>query len=758
MGVIEMNEKAAEFSRQTSAFNWREFVKKDLVWAAAGFLMELGSSALSAAPASFALIAGLSRKRSVSALFGATVGTLLHGFPDAFIGLAALIIAMAAKVIPDFGKPKIRAVIAFFSAILAGFFSRIAEAQSTSELLVLVISSLTAGAFALCVSLLESSVTERGITLSDSRDRALVVIISALAFFSLGQLDYTYINIGRLIMAAALLCVTERKGLVWSAAIGLPAVFGLCAANPEMGSAGACMAFSAAASCAFSRRGKITRAIGFVFLTAAGTLVSRIDEGSWRILTETAAAALIYAVVPLDKVKTAENDFSDSAVSLIIRERLNFAADALEGVGAGITAAAEALDRKYSFNIEEISERAADKVCRSCPKSMVCWGRNYELFRKEFSRLVMQLRTGFELTEYSLSPECAEECVNPAGVAKAISAEYSRYISAMSDERRIRELRRIYTDRLSATEEILREISRSGLEQRAFGKSRVAEKRVEKKLSECGVEFPQAFITKDRRGKIRIEAYGATQPKVERDYLGTALGKTLGRELEVPEISGSIGRYRITTSEVQPLSAKIGSYQLPQGQNRVCGDCCESFTDAEGALYIVLSDGMGTGSRARVDSSIACSVLSKLIKAGIPLPSALETVNTTLLVKSADESFATMDICKINLENGECAVYKAGAATTYIKSANKLIRAAISSPPAGSGGRMSVPAQRFKVSAGDVIVMATDGAVIDEEWLSRELSKESAPEELSERIAKAARAAENGARDDISVVAVAMAR
>ena len=753
-----MTEKAAEFSRQTSARRWREFVKKDLIWAAAGFLTEIGSSALSAAPAAYALAAGLSRKRAVCVLFGAAAGALLHGFPAAFMGIAALIIAMAAKVIPDFNKPKIRAAIAFFSAGLACFFSRIAEMKSTSELLILVISTLTAGAFALCVSLLEGSAAERNITLSDPRDRALVGIISALAFFSLGQLDYTYINIGRLIMGAVLLCVIERKGLVWGAAIGLPAVFGLCAANAEMGAAGACMAFAAAASCAFSRHGKITRAIGFVFLMTAGTLVSHNDEGSWRIFAETAAAALIYAALPLDKIKPAENDFSDSAVSLIIRERLNFAADALEGVGAGITAAADALDKKYCFNIESISDRAADKVCRSCPKSMICWGRKYELFRKEFSRLVMQLRTGFEVTEFSLSPECAEECVNPAGVAKAISAEYSRYISAMSDERRIRELRRIYTDRLSATEEILREISRSGLEARAFGKSRVVEKRVEKVLAESGVEFPQAFVTKDKRGKIHIEAYGATEPRVERDYLGAALGKALGRELELPEISGSSGRYRVTASEVQPLSAKIGSFQLPQGQNKVCGDCCESFTDAEGALYVVLSDGMGTGSRARVDSAIACSVLSKLIKAGIPLPSALETVNTTLLVKSADESFATMDICRIDLGSGECAVYKAGAATTYIKSANKLIRAALSSQPAGSGGRMSVPAQRFRVNAGDVIIMATDGAVIDEEWLSRELSREAEPGELSERIARAARAAENGARDDISVVAVAVAR
>ena len=753
-----MTEKAAEFARRTSAAHRREFLKNNLIWAIGGFALELGASELSAAPASFALVAGLSRRRAVPALFGAAAGALLRGFSGALSGIAALIIAMAAKIIPDFGSTKIRAASSFFSAMLACFFSRISKTSGVSELLLLIIASFAAGIFALGVSVLETAAEEKRLSLSEPKIRAFVGIISALAFFSLGRLDYTYINIGRLLLGITLLCVCDIKGTAWSAAIGLPAVFGLCAANPEMGAAGACLAFSAGAACAFSKRGKITRAVGFVFIAAVGTLISHNDEGSWRIMIEAAAAAAVYAAIPFERLKKAENDFSDGAASLIIGERLNFAADALEGVGAGISAAAETLDRKYCLNIEEISDRAAERSCRSCPKSMICWGSEYERFHGEFARLVMQLRTGFELTENSLSGECAEECVNPAGVVGAITAEYSRYISAMSDERRIRELRRIYTDRLSATEEILRAMGGSGFELKALGKYREAEKRVEKALSENGAEFPQAFISRDNRKKLRIEAYCASEPRVSREKLGQILGKTLGKELEVPEITGGCGRYRITSCEALPLAVKVGAYQLPQGQNEVCGDCCESFTDGKGSLYIVLSDGMGTGSRARVDSAIACSVLSKLIKAGIPLPSALETANTTLLVKSADESFATMDILKINLESGECAVYKAGAATTYIKTSDRLMRAALESPPAGTGGKMNVPAQKFRVKCGDVIVMTTDGAVIDEKWLARELSKPSDPAELSERIAKAARSAENGARDDISVVAVSVGR
>ena len=208
------------------------------------------------------------------------------------------------------------------------------------------------------------------------------------------------------------------------------------------------------------------------------------------------------------------------------------------------------------------------------------------------------------------------------------------------------------------------------------------------------------------------------------------------------------------------MSAQTGAFQLNRGKNRVCGDCFESFTDPSGALYVILSDGMGSGSRARIDSTLACSMAARLIKSGISLSAALETVNTALMVKSSDESFATLDICRIDLNSGECVIYKAGAALSYIKCSDKLLRASLSSPPVGSGGRVTVPAQKFHVSAGDMIVMTTDGAVLDDVWLSWELSREDrgSPGELAERIARAARSAENGREDDITIIVVEIGR
>ncbi len=737
---------------KTGVEGFREIVMDKLVWCLAGFLLELGVSPFYCAPGAAALTAGISGKKGWWVLAGGVPAALLHGFPTAFVSLAAMAAVLAARLIPDFGNMKVRAAERFLIAAGTKFFSDFVQTTEPAQLLSAIIGAVVWGIFALSLCLLEKSLLSGGTDIFESANCAAAAVVSGLTFMSLGRLDYPVINVGRTALGLTMLITIGKKGLSGCGVIGLPALAGLCAADLQAGFGGALAAVSAIVCNGLGKYGKIAKAAGFVMLTAAGTLVCGIDAGSWKLIGEAAICGVIFSVIPAGWNRNGESGISDNSAALMLEERLNFAADAIAGIGSGITAAADTLDRKYGECYEQLTDRAAERVCRSCPNSMVCWGEKYELFSKEFSRLLAQLRTGFPLTEFSMSPECAEECVNRSGVAKAVTAEYSRYLSAMSDKRRIRELRRIYVDQLAGMQEILRGLA-SG-ETSGCGKNKFAEQRVEKVLREAGVELPQAFLINGRDGKIRLEAYGAAEPSLEREYLGKLLSDAVGCELSVPEIAGSAGRFRITAAEHTPLSARVGACQLAKSGNSVCGDCCESFGDGKGMFYIILSDGMGTGSRARVDSAMVCSMLSKLLKSGISMPAALETVNTVMLVKSADESFATLDICTIDLNSGECAVYKAGAATTYIKSSDKLLRATLSSPPAGSGGRLTVPAQKFTVADGDVIIMATDGAVLDEQWLSRELSKGIEPRELSERIARAARAAENGKCDDISVVAV----
>ena len=732
-----------------------EFCCENAMWAAGGFVLELASDGTTAAIGGAALAAGLNGSRRLYTLGGAVFGAVLHGFPTALSRLAGLGIVLAAQLIPDLKNVIGSAVIRFFSAALAVFFSRIAEAAEPSELLMTLIAALTGGAFAACVHILVDTVKMRGFDISEVRDCTLAAAVSAMAFMTLSALDYPVFNLGRLTAGLLVLTISARRGLAAAAVIGIPALYGLSCSG-STAECSAAVVLAALLSICLTKYGKLTRAVGYVFFGCVGILVSSTAGSAWSLFAEMMISAALFVLLPVENIGVGESDFSDKAVAMMLRERLCFAADAISGVSNGLNAAADTLERRYSATLQQVSEDAADRACKNCPNSMMCWGQKYELFHAEFNRLVKLQRSGAELTEQSLSPLVSQECIRRTEVIRAIKTAYERYLSAAADDRRIRELRRIYTEQLASVHDILEDMGYSA--GRGGGKNRSAEKRAEKALSDCGLKAPAAFVSHDRKGRLLLEAYGSGELRTEKEYLGELLINALGRELELPEVSASGGRVRITTTERTQFSAEIGSFQLCKGKNRVCGDCFDSFTDPSGLLYIILSDGMGSGSRARIDSALACSMASKLLKSGLSLGAALETVNTSLMVKSADESFATLDICRIDLNTGECTVFKAGAATTYIKCADKLLRASLSSPPAGTGGRLTVPAQRFTVGNGDVIIMTTDGAAIDEEWLSHELSSKIDPKELSEKIARTARSAENGREDDISVIAVAVGR
>jgi len=749
-----MTEKAIK--RETVWGRVWEFIRENAVWAGAGFALELAADTSSAAVGGAALAAGLSGTRRLYAAGGAVFGALLHGFPEAVHRLAALLVIIAAQLIPTINNMTVDGIIRCFTAALAVFFTRITAAAEPTQFLTALITATAAGVFAMCVYMLVETERLRGFDLSQPRDCTLAAAVSALCFMSIAALDYPVLNFGRLAAGLAVLAFTARRGLSAAAVIGIPAVFGMCAAAPEIGAGGAVAVMAAVLSGCLTKYGKLTRAIGYLFFGCAGVLLRGAGGGEWSLFTELAVGGMMFVLLPVEKIGAGESDFADKTVAMMLRERLCFAADAISGVSSGLNAAADTLERRYSATLEQVGEDAAERACRNCPNNMICWGEKYELFRAEFNRLVKLRRSGAELTEQSLSPLVAEECIGRTAVINSVKTAYDRYVSACADERRIRELRRIYTEQLASVHDILEDMGYSA--GRGTGKNRTAEKRAEKALADCGLKAPTAFVTSDRRGRLLLEAYGSGELRTEKEYLGELLINALGRELELPEVSGSGGRLRVTTVERTQFSADIGVCQLCKGKNRVCGDCCDSFTDPSGILYIILSDGMGSGSRARIDSALACSMLSKLLKSGISMGAALETVNTSLMVKSADESFATLDICKIDLNTGECMVFKAGASTTYIKCADKLVRASLSSPPAGTGGRLTVPAQRFTVGSGDVIVMTTDGAALDEKWLSHELSAKCGAQELSEKIARTARSAENGRVDDISVITVAVGR
>ena len=152
-----------------------------------------------------------------------------------------------------------------------------------------------------------------------------------------------------------------------------------------------------------------------------------------------------------------------------------------------------------------------------------------------------------------------------------------------------------------------------------------------------------------------------------------------------------------------------GGAQRSCGQSRLCGDCYEQLTDGRGNGYIVLSDGMGSGGAAAVDSAMTTGLLCRLIQAGVGFDAALKMVNSALLVKSGEESLATIDVTQIDLYTGRADFYKAGAAPTFVVKSGRTGYVESTSLPAGILRGVSFEKSTIGLREGDMVVMVSDG-------------------------------------------------
>ena len=157
----------------------------------------------------------------------------------------------------------------------------------------------------------------------------------------------------------------------------------------------------------------------------------------------------------------------------------------------------------------------------------------------------------------------------------------------------------------------------------------------------------------------------------------------------------------------------------------VSGDNYSFIELKDGKFFMVLSDGMGSGPRAALESRLAVNLLEKFLYAGYDQNAALEAINSLLLIKSDDENYATLDISIINQYTGEVEFLKVGAVSTFIKYKDRVDIIRNSSLPAGILNKVDVEFNRRKIGDGDFVIMVTDG-VLDanvsdldkEKWLA----------------------------------------
>ena len=208
-------------------------------------------------------------------------------------------------------------------------------------------------------------------------------------------------------------------------------------------------------------------------------------------------------------------------------------------------------------------------------------------------------------------------------------------------------------------------------------------------------------------------------------------------------------------------SASVVRRRVAAKDESVCGDSVTVFKNRDDRFFAVISDGMGSGKPASVASRICSGFLSNMLSVGGLSKELIVMLNSFLcgrLRSGGLECSATLDILELDLMSGQSALYKCGAAPSYVYRGGRLFKLRSGSMPIGILREVDIKKFELKLSRGDVVVMVSDGVTGESgecPWLF-DLLVQNLPSRGLERTADliVKYASMRGSVDDISVVLV----
>lgn len=597
------------------------------------------------------------------------------------------------------------------------------------------------------------------------QELASLIMTSCILLLALVPYGIEPLSLGRACAVAAILFFARYGGVAGGAASGTAAGAVLSLYSENSAFLGAAYAFGGLIAGLFAPVGRAAELAGFI--TAGAVMSLQLGDPALVVAVayETIGVGVIFIILPPETgaflravfVPDDENANAEGLRRSIIM-RLDFASKALSGVKDDVEDVSERLSGLVTPTLDGAYEDAVKNTCSRCGMRVFCWEHSDGVSMDSFDYVTDKLRKEGSIAPEDFRDDFRKKCCRTGEMAAAVNKSYDAYIAGEAAERRIEEVRRVVAGQFCGLSDILSEMAQEYSDYEMFDTE--LSDRITAKLKELGIKPTEVSCRIDRLGRMTIEAEAADtdRKKISRALLVHELSKLCGRRFDSPTITSSLGSCRITLCELACLDAEVASSQHISGGGRLCGDSLRYFTDGTGRLTAIISDGMGTGGRAAVDGGMASGIMEKLLKAGLGCDCSLKVVNSALLVKSGDESLATLDVVNIDLYDGGVTFLKAGAALSFIRKGGDMYRVETPSLPAGILPDIGFSRTEDKLSSGDIIVMLSDGAIATgEDWIERMISSwgDRPMKELCDVIIdEACSRRTDGKDDDITVLAM----
>ena len=683
------------------------------------------------------------------------------GMPLRYVAAVALIggVRWVLDTLPGRAlHPCVPPLLAFFSCGATGWVSLMGSgADGYRLLLIFTEAAVAAGASLFFDAAVD--ITHRPNRPLTAGGQASLIAAATVGVCAAATIEIGGFSPGRAVAALLVLLYARTERTAGGCVAGCVLGCGLALTLPTAIPAAVALAFGGLLAGIFARFGRLIQAILFLL----GALLISLTEADGAVLTylyEWLCAALLFVLLPtpwerrLARWLARRRDLpAAEGLRRMTSLRLQVACGAMEEVAHSVEEVSRRLSHHGAAEVTSIYHGCAATVCAACPLRGVCWDAKGEETLAALDSLTPHLQQEGKVTAAQLR-DLPIACRRADILAHHLTDAYAQYVAREGAWCRLREIQQAVERQFGGTCALL-----NGLSQRLQdhqGVDMTLSKQVLEVCEDYGMLVEEALCIRDGRGRLSVYLLTCENTLPEGRWK-RRLEQVCGCPLTPPAVATWGDAVRVTLTEPPRYTIEQGIARHVCVGETLCGDTVQICPLGDGTLA-VLSDGMGCGGRAAVDSAMAAGIATRLWQADFAPDAILQTVNAALLVKSREESLATLDVAVVDTHSGELNLYKAGAAPSFLRCEGRVSRIENAGMPVGILPQVIFAHSQDFLREGDILLLVSDGALCGGAAMVEELlaayPDEGDMEALAQAVVDAAVAVEGDHHDDVTVIAL----
>lgn len=659
--------------------------------------------------------------------FALILGAFTQSVP---IGLQTVLSVVLALVVckimertrrKDFSRTPLLVVTTVFISHL--LYAVLTNQVNTYELVMIAVEAVLG--FVLTLIFIQSlSIIHLAKPYEPLKNEEIVSLVILLASLMTGTVDWMVegVSMEHVLSRYLLLVFAFVGGGTIGAAVGVVTGLILSLANVSALLQINLLAFSGLLAGLLKEGGKVGVSAGLLIGTAILAIYGGAEETLYLSLVETSIAIALFILTPAALWKkvarfipgTPENLQSHQEYMRRVRDvtagKIQQFSDLFTQLSHSF---AQTADRdEIEEQADAFLSRVTEFTCQRCWKKEQCWEKDMQSTYEGMRTLMDKVYENGTLAGVTPPRDWERKCVKTEKVMTVIEQEYDRQESFDQLKKQVKESRKLVADQLSGVSRVMsdfaREIQREGME------LSLQEKQVSKALEGLGLSVRRVDIHSLEEGKVDIEisqptCYGRDEcAKIVAPMLTEILGENIVVRERHCEAQKD-GSCTMCLASAKTFEIDIGVAGAAKDGKLLSGDSFRTMDLGNGKMALAISDGMGNGERASLESQSALDMLQQLLRSGMDEKISIKTVNSVLALRSTEEMFATVDLALIDLQTAHTRFIKIGSTPSFVKRSHDVITITANNLPVGILEEIEVDVVSRMLKPGDLLIMMSDG-------------------------------------------------